>query len=371
MPNVSRTYATPRRRGASRGPLLLLIGTPGTGKRPLGSYLEREHGFVHLNFENAETRAEYLGRGGASLRARIDELRAGGRGVVITWAAGDAAQLHEVRRLLSQGAAAIWTDSDRGAACRAHYAGARRIPRFDFVDTFEADGSFRPIEAVVGQLLEHRPRRRTPQRPSLPRVRIVGDLRFRLMAAASALAGAATATAIVLTGIGAATSGGGHHATPALGLGGPARATSAPALPRQGVLVSNQSLAGIRLGDSRATVKKLWGGRFSRCGGCTPETWIYFYPPPADPAGAGVEFERGKVVAVFTLGSPTGWRTSNGIKVGQILGFPHANDPQWLSCNGYSAKPATRSGSAVASILTQGAAVYGFALTRPSVSPCH
>jgi hypothetical protein len=174
----------------------------------------------------------------------------------------------------------------------------------------------------------------------------------------------------VLTGIGAATSAG-EHTGPGLALGGAARAMHAASLPRLGVLVGNESLAGIRLGDTQATVKKLWGGRFTRCGSCTPETWFYFYPPPADPVGAGVEFVNGKVVAVFTLGSPSGWRTSTGIKVGQILGFPRASDPQWLSCNGYSAKPVTRSGTAVASILTQGAAVYGFALTRPSVSPCH
>lgn len=354
----------------NRGPLLLLIGTPGTGKRPLGSYLERERGFVHLNFENAGIRERYLGAGPNALRAELDRLRAGGRGVVITWAAADTAQLRDVRRLLAQGAAAIWCDSDRGAACRAHYAGARWMPPFEFVDTFEADGSFRPLEAVVGDLLERRARRRRPQRPWLPRVRFAGDARFRLVAAASALAGAATATtAVVLAGL-AATSGG-HHARPALALAGTARSVHVAALPKQGVLVSNQSLAGIRLGDSRATVRKLWGGRFTRCAGCTPETWFYFYPPPADPVGAAVEFQNGKVVAVFTLGSPAGWRTSTGIKVGQILGFPRASDPQWTSCNGYSAKPATRSGTAVASILTQGAAVYGFALTRPSVSPCH
>jgi hypothetical protein len=204
----------------------------------------------------------------------------------------------------------------------------------------------------------------------MPRPRAAGDLRFRLVAAASALAGAAVATAVVLTGIGAATSAG-HRAGPGLALGGLARATPVAALPKQGVLVSNQSLAGIRLGDTRAMVKKLWGGRFTRCGSCAPETWFYFYPPPADPVGAGVEFVNGKVVAVFTLGSPSGWRTSTGIRVGQILGYPSATDPRWLSCNGYSAKPATRSGTAVASILTQGSAVYGFALTRPSVSPCH
>ena len=156
MSNVSGTYTTPRRRGTNRGPLLLLIGTPGTGKRPLGSYLERERGFTHLSFENPETRERYLGAGPAALRARIDRLREGGVGVVITWAAGDTEQLREIRRLVSQGAAAVWCDSDRGAACRAHYAGARRVPRFDFVDTFEADGSFRPVETVVGELLERR-----------------------------------------------------------------------------------------------------------------------------------------------------------------------------------------------------------------------
>jgi hypothetical protein len=164
MSNVSGTYTTPRRRGANRGPLLLLIGTPGAGKRPLGSYLERERGFTHLSFENPETRERYLGAGPAALRARIDRLREGGTGVVITWAAGDTEQLREVRRLVAQGAAAVWCDSDRGAACRAHYAGARRVPRFDFVDTFEADGSFRPVETVVGELLERRPRRRAPRR---------------------------------------------------------------------------------------------------------------------------------------------------------------------------------------------------------------
>jgi hypothetical protein len=364
MPRLSGTYASPGRNGVGRGPLLLLIGTPGTGKRPLGSYLERERGFVHLDFENAETRARFLEGGAAAVRARVDRLREGGRGVVVTWAAGDGDQLREVRQLLSQGAAAVWCDSDRGAAYRAHYAGTRRAPRLSFVDTFEPDGTFRPVEAVVGELLQQRARVRRPQR-----VQITGRVRMHVVAAASALAGAAAATAVILTGVAAESRG--HHARPALALGGAVRSTLAPALPKQGILVGNHSLAGIQLGDSRAMVKKLWGGHFTRCSGCTPETWFYFYAPPADPVGAGVQFENGKVVAVFTLGSPEGWRTSTGIRVGQILGFPRANDPQWLSCNGYSAKPATRSGTAVASILTQGAAVYGFALTRPSVSPCH
>ena len=91
------------------------------------------------------------------------------------------------------------------------------------------------------------------------------------------------------------------------------------ALPKQGVLVSGASLAGVRLGDTMASVKALWGGHFTRCGSCKPAMWFFFYPPPQDPVGAGVEFQNGKVVAVFTLGGPAGWHTETGIKVGEIL----------------------------------------------------
>ena len=143
------------------------------------------------------------------------------------------------------------------------------------------------------------------------------------------------------------------------------------ALPERGVLVSGRSLAGVELGDSMAKVKALWGGRFTRCGTCRPAMWFYWYPPPADPQGAGVQFSHGRVVAVFTLGSPAGWHTETGIRVGQILDNPTKPGSRWLSCAGYSAKATRTTPDAVTSILTQGSAVYGFALTRPSVSPCH
>ncbi len=137
--------------------------------------------------------------------------------------------------------------------------------------------------------------------------------------------------------------------------------------------MSGASLAGVRLGDTMASVKALWGGHFTRCGSCKPAMWFYFYPPPDDPVGAGVEFRNDRVIAVFTLGGPTGWHTETGIKVGQILNGQYNGKTKstWLSCAGYSAQLTRSSGSSVTSILTQGAAVYGFALTRPSVSPCH
>ena len=69
-----------------------------------------------------------------------------------------------------------------------------------------------------------------------------------------------------------------------------------------------------------------------------------------------------------------GWRTTTGIKVGQLLNNPDGESSDgstWLDCAGYSAKATPNGNGAVTSILTLGASVYGFALTRPSVSPCH
>ncbi len=353
----------------SRGRDLLLIGTPGTGKRPVANYLAAANDFVHLDFEDAETRAFYLDGSRAELRERLAETAARGdggeqQGIVITWAAGPPSQLRQLRRLRSLGIGPVWFDSDRGTAYRAHFADVRRVPRCEFVDTFEPDGQFRPVEAVARELLEPRPRR-------IPGGELVAAARGRVALAGAALAGVAAAGLVVLAGIGAYAD---RRQTVVQAVAKPAVAAAhrVPALPQRGVLVSGKSLAGVQLGDTMATVRSLWGGRFVRCDTCKPAMWFYWYPPPADPQGAGVQFASGRVVAVFTLGSPVGWRTETGIRVGQILDNPSTGGTsRWFSCTGYSAKATRTTPNAVTSILTQGAAVYGFALTRPSVSPCH
>jgi hypothetical protein len=353
------------------GVVLLLIGTPGTGKRPVGQYLATEKGFVHLDFGNAATREDLLDLGEPELRARLAQLREGGHGVVITWGAGEPDQLDEVDRLISVGAELIWFDSDRGAACRAHFADAPHPPPFHFVDPFDAEGRFRPVNAVVEELLTPRPRLRPV--PARARAgRLAAEARVRYGDALAFLAGAAAATAALLV-VATGTSSQQPQPRPVLASGGGAVAHHVAALPKRGVLVSGASLAGVRLGDTMAKVKALWGGRFTRCRDCKPRMWFYLYPPPDDPVGAGVEFDGGRVVAVFTLGAPSGWHTETGIRVGQILSSQFDGKPKskWLSCAGYSAQLTRSSTNSVTSILTQGAAVYGFALTRPSVSPCH
>jgi hypothetical protein len=343
---------------------LLLIGTPGTGKRPVAHYLAETNDFVHLDFEDEATRAFYLDRSTAGLRELLGKTAGPDRGVVITWAAAGPAQLGQVRRLSSLGVEPVWFDSDRGAAFHAHYAHVRCPPSCQFVDTFEPDGQFRPVESVVAELLEPRLRRR-------PGSDLVAAARARAAIAGAALAGVAVAAFVLLAGIEAYAD---HHPASGRALAPASHAPThrIPALPQRGILVSGKSLAGVQLGDSMANVKALWGGRFTRCDTCKPAMWFFWYPPPADPQGAGVQFANGRVVAVFTLGSPAGWRTEAGVRVGQILDNPTGGGTsRWLSCAGYSAKSTRTTRNAVTSILTQGAAVYGFALTRPSVSPCH
>ncbi len=361
-----------------------MVGTPGTGKRPVAQALGQQHGFVHLDFEREEVRERFLASKAALLREEIAALAAAGRGLVITWAAGPPGQLREIRRLRLLGLEPIWFDSDRGSAGPAHFAaGPWRAARFHFVDSFERDGTFRPVEAVAAELLEVRPRLRprplrdrvaaalqaVPRPTVVPARRLGAGLRWRVAGGLALAAGVVGAAA----GLVVNPQGGSVQRGPVAIAAHTAHARVA-ALPRKGVLVSGRSLAGVKLGDTKAQVRALWGPgqHLARCEGCRPAIWYYSYPT-GDPVGAGVQFSNGRVVAVFTLGSPAGWHTETGIKVGQVLDNPLGDSSDrsvWKTCAGFSAKSTRTTPDAVTSILTQGAAVYGFALTRPSVSPC-
>ena len=134
-----------------------------------------------------------LDLGTTELRAELARLQEGGRGVVITWRAGEVEQLDDVDRLRSAGAEPVWFDSDRGAACSAHFADAPEPRRFHFVDPFDLDGRFRPVNAVVAELLAPRP---APARVRAGR--LAGDVRARYGDGLAFLAGAAAATAALL-----------------------------------------------------------------------------------------------------------------------------------------------------------------------------
>src|SRR6266516_6317805 len=86
-------------------------------------------------------------------------------------------------------------------------------------------------------------------------------------------------------------------------------------LPNPGVLAPGKSLGGVRLGMTHAEVRAQWGGSFGRCRGCRQETW-YFNYRAFHPQGAAVRFANDRVDAVWTLGEPTGWHTSDGLHLG-------------------------------------------------------
>lgn len=347
LPNFRRPRRTGRR-------LLLITGTPGTGKRQLGAYLELERDFVHVDLDSRETRTRLLRAGEDELRRELATVTARHRKVVVTWTFATETQLAYVSAMRSLGFEWIWMDSDRGSAYDALVAeGATDPPRF--VDAFEPEGTFCALETVMDEL---RRRRRIVRQASRAKARAA---RVPLPAwagmAAFAVAGATAAGAYV----------GGAFETAS-----PARTavmhSQAGIFPVRGVLVPGKSLGGIRLGDDGGKVLTLWGRDYTMLPG-QPMTWLYM-SPTGDPYGAGVSFREGKVTAIFTLGGITGWHRSDGVHVGELLQTFNAPNGKTTACSGYGAI-STRSGGAVTSILTIGQAVYGFALTRPSEPICH
>ncbi|HZO96922.1 MAG TPA: hypothetical protein VFB42_06085 [Gaiellaceae bacterium] len=141
-------------------------------------------------------------------------------------------------------------------------------------------------------------------------------------------------------------------------------------LPAHGVLSPGVSLAGVRIGYTVAKVKKLWGSNYKVCPECKSPTWYYIYTK-GEPLGAAVKFKKGRVVAAFTLGSPTGWRTTEGLLMGEQIDKVSRlyGSLGWHVCIGYGAM-SMRNGNTVTSIYTTGEAVYGFAITAPAEPVC-
>ena len=149
-----------------------------------------------------------------------------------------------------------------------------------------------------------------------------------------------------------------------VGLLAAAPATAAP--PRAGVLDPGRSLGGVRLGDTAAQVLTRFGRFHGVCRGCGVRTWYFTYRP-YDQQGVGVELERGRVIAIFTLWSPPGWRTTGGLE----LGAPVQTLPTLRSvrCRGYRALLARTPRALTAYYVVDGK-LWGFGLQRPNVGIC-
>ena len=145
---------------------------------------------------------------------------------------------------------------------------------------------------------------------------------------------------------------------------------AALALPANGVLVPGTSLGGVALGASQAEVRAAWGSRFGRCLSCSLPTWYFTYRPFTRP-GAAIRFRNGRVDAVYTIWRPRGWRTRQGLRLGErshritaIYG-PLAR----RACGSYDAltQPGTTADTHFFVVADR---VWGFGLSRPGARLC-
>jgi hypothetical protein len=145
---------------------------------------------------------------------------------------------------------------------------------------------------------------------------------------------------------------------------------AAAAPPDDAKFIPGESLGGVKIGMTAAQVRAAWGDRHGVCRSCARTTW-YFNYAPFTPEGAGVVFRKGHVVHVFTVWRPSGWKTPEGL----ILGDP-ASDVSRLygsldrrACTGYYAllKPGKRVDNVFYVFRDK---VWGFGLTQSDASPC-
>ena len=133
------------------------------------------------------------------------------------------------------------------------------------------------------------------------------------------------------------------------------------------MFVPGASLAGVELGMTKRQVLREWGARHGVCRDCPRTTW-YFNYRPFEPEGAGVVFRAERVVHVFTVWRPRGWRTDDGL----TLGAAETEIGSVLSeraCAGYDALLSPgRSADSVYYVYR--GKLWGFGLVRPGRDPC-
>jgi hypothetical protein len=147
-------------------------------------------------------------------------------------------------------------------------------------------------------------------------------------------------------------------------------AAAAAALPVHGAIVPARSLGGLRLGETPAQVRTVWGTGFGRCRGCARPTWYYNYARFL-PQGAAVEFEAHRVAALYTVWKPSGWRTPEGLRLGDpVARVTSVYGPlKRRDCGAYYAL-LLRRGDAVTEFYVFGNQLWGFGLSRASIPAC-
>ena len=241
----------------------------------------------------------------------------------MSWTPGRNGALPFVRAMHAYGFDWIWLDGDRGAAFHGYFS-AREGHSARFVDPFEARRPF-PVRSHPAR----RSARARPGRQAGAGAPPGGHAGVRRDAAAG---GRARATWRARQPSRSPAS---PPRVPARGRRRRERRSGCPGkaatIPATGILVSGESLGGVRLGDRRSDVRRLWGHKFIVCEGCEPTTWFYWYP--SGESGLGVEFRHGQVTGVYTLGRTVGWRSTDGLKIGGYMSNKELQEKSvWKNC---------------------------------------
>ena len=141
-------------------------------------------------------------------------------------------------------------------------------------------------------------------------------------------------------------------------------------LPTRGLVIPGVSFAGVKIGDTEQRVRAVWGSKYVTCKYCTDTTWLYEYQF-GEPLGAAARFEKNKVVAVFSLGSPAGWRTDKGLEMGDPIAtvYQYYKRTGTTRCVGFDAVTA-RTGHVTTAFYSSAGVIYGFAIVIPRMTVC-
>lgn len=147
-------------------------------------------------------------------------------------------------------------------------------------------------------------------------------------------------------------------------------ASAAASPPQRALVVPGQSLGGLRLGQPKADVRAAWGDDYGVCRDCSALTWYYVYKPFV-PQGAAVEFRRGRISALWTLWSPPGWHTPQGLLVGDNEGrITEIYGPLTRTTCVDSYGLLLPKGRTVTTFYVVHGRVWGFGLSRPGARSC-
>jgi hypothetical protein len=152
--------------------------------------------------------------------------------------------------------------------------------------------------------------------------------------------------------------------------GGTHAAQAAGSLPTRGLFIPGVSLAGVRIGDTQRRVVGILGPKYKTCSYCADPTFLWMYRT-GEPLGMAARFQKGHVVAVFTLGSPAGWKTDKGLAMGDGISsvYQFFSNTGTKRCIGFDAITA-QTGKVTTAFYSAAGVVYGFALVIPGMTVC-